>query len=299
MSDNACGLCSNNVHNLIERTTLQGVPMLAEIHVYPIKSTKGVPLAHAKVETQGIQDDRRYLIADLHGRMVTGRKYPHLVNVTAQVSHQGLSVTSPGKETLHLNKQDFVHSPVEAKVWSDRFTAYSTTDAANAWFSEIIGNPVQLLYCGEQSQRFRESLATNVSFADGYPLLLISRASLKELNRRCSEKIDMQQFRTNLVVECNEPFEEDSWKKIRIGDVVFEVSKPCERCVFTTVSPTEGVFAPSKEPIKTLKTFRADERGRVFFGQNVVALNEGMITMGDEVEVLEYHPPAHYPDKDK
>lgn len=272
--------------------------MLAEIHVYPIKSTKGVALAHAKVETQGIQDDRRYLIADMQGRMVTGRKYPHLVNVAAQVTDQGLSVTYPGKDALHLRKRDFTRAAIEAKVWGDRFNALSTTDVANAWFSEVIGKPVQLLYCGEQSQRYREKLSTNVSFADGYPLLLIGRASLKELNRRCSEKIDMQQFRTNLVVECNEPFEEDSWKKIRIGDVVFEVRKPCERCVFTTVSPTEGVFASSKEPIETLKTFRADEKGRVFFGQNVVALNEGMITMGDEVEVLEYHPPAHYPDRD-
>ncbi len=271
--------------------------MLAEIHVYPIKSTQGVALAHAKVEKQGILDDRRYLIADMQGRMVTGRQNPQLVNVVCHVRPGGIEVHYPGKEVLYLQQDQYNLNAVETKVWSDRFDAFTTTKFANDWFSEVVGKPVQLLYCGEQSQRYREKLSTNVSFADGYPLLVISRASLAELNSRCPEPISMAQFRTNLVVETDKPFEEDSWKRFRIGEVEFAVLKPCERCVFTTVSPQTGEFAASKEPIKTLRTFRSNEKGGVFFGMNVVALNEGMITMGDSVEVLEYRDAEVYEDK--
>ncbi|MBT2979634.1 MOSC domain-containing protein, partial [Vibrio anguillarum] len=106
----------------------------------------------------------------------------------------------------------------------------------------------------------------------------------------------MDQFRTNLVVRTDEPFAEDSWKRIRIGEVEFEAVKPCERCILTTVDVNKGAFRPTKEPLRTLLQFRANERGGVFFGQNLVAKNEGMIRVGDSVEVLEYKEKEFYRD---
>ena len=175
--------------------------------------------------------------------------------------------------------------------------AYTTLEQANQWLTEVIGKEVVLLYCGEESNRYREKLETNVSFADGYPLLVISQGSLDELNRRASKPQTMAQFRTNLVVDGVEAFAEDGWKRFRIGEVEFEVRKPCQRCILTTVNPTDGERMENKEPTVTLSKFRADEQGAVYFGMNVIALNEGVIRAGDKVEILETQQPETYMDK--
>ena len=149
------------------------------------------------------------------------------------------------------------------------------------------GEPVQLLWLGEESARFREKTGTRVSFADGYPLLLISQASLEDLNLRSDALHQMSQFRTNLVASGTLPFEEDGWKRIRIGEVEFRVAKPCSRCIMTTVEPGTDRFNALKEPLATLTRYRRGEDGEVYFGQNLVALNEGWIEAGSEIEVLE------------
>lgn len=274
-------------------------PYLSQINVFPVKSIGGIRLSKAWVEKQGLTFDRRFMVAAMDGSMVTARKYPNMVKVHAVLQPDGFIMTYPGMPTLRLRYADLEREVVSAQVWNDNFNALSTTQVANDWFSQIVGIPVQLLYCGEQSNRVREKIQTNVSFADGYPLLVISEASLEELNKRSGENNSMDQFRTNLVVSDTEPFAEDGWKRIKIGDVEFEAVKPCERCILTTVNTQTGEFKTSKEPLKTLSTFRANERGGVFFGQNLVAKNEGIIRAGDVVEVLESKPKEEYKDNSK
>ncbi|MDG2666053.1 MOSC domain-containing protein, partial [Vibrio parahaemolyticus] len=263
-------------------------PVLSQINVFPVKSVGGVSLSSAWVEKQGLSFDRRFMIAKADGSMITARKYPQMVTVKSALLADGVVFSSLGMEPLKIRYQDFKMQETPATVWKDTFTAYTTTDDADDWFSQVLGQRVELLFCGEQSNRVRESLGQNVSFADGYPVLVISQASLEELNKRSSEQHSMDQFRTNLVVSDTKPFEEDSWKRIRIGEVEFESLKPCERCILTTINTQRGTFRESKEPLKTLQQFRANERGGVFFGQNLVARNEGIIRQGDKVEVLEY-----------
>lgn len=272
------------------------VSTLSQINVYPVKSVSGVSLSSAWVEKQGLMFDRRFMLALADGSMVTARKYPHMVTVKSTLTADGLILTAPGHDPLRLRYSEFKMQPTPATVWSDDFSAYTTTDDADDWFSAVLGQRVELLFCGEQSNRVREKLGHNVSFADGYPLLVISDASLAELNRRSPENHSMDQFRTNLVVSTDEPFAEDSWKRIRIGDVEFEAVKPCERCILTTVDVETGEFRPTKEPLRTLSQFRANKFGGVFFGQNLVALNEGTIQQGDQVEVLEYKAKESYAD---
>ncbi|MBM5024081.1 MOSC domain-containing protein [Vibrio parahaemolyticus] len=271
-------------------------PVLSQINVFPVKSVGGVSLSSAWVEKQGLSFDRRFMIAKADGSMITARKYPQMVTVKSALLADGVVFSSLGMEPLKIRYQDFKMQETPATVWKDTFTAYTTTDDADDWFSQVLGQRVELLFSGEQSNRVRESLGQNVSFADGYPVLVISQASLEELNKRSSEQHSMDQFRTNLVVSDTKPFEEDSWKRIRIGEVEFESLKPCERCILTTINTQRGTFRESKEPLKTLQQFRADERGGVFFGQNLVARNEGIIRQGDKVEVLEYKEPEFYPD---
>ncbi len=270
---------------------------LTKINVFPVKSVGGISLSNALVEKQGLEFDRRFMVAFPDGRMVTARKFPQLVTLGVTLTANGLRFSSPEHPPLTIRYDEFAMQPKEATVWKDTFEAYSTTEAANAWFSAVIDTDVQLLFTGEQSQRVRESVGHNVSFADGYPLLVISQASLDELNRRSTVEHSMEQFRTNLVVDVSEPFEEDSWKRIRIGEVEFEVVKPCERCVLTTVDVKEGKLRKNREPLKTFAKFRANEKGRVFFGQNLVAINQGVIRTGDTVEVLEFKEKERYSDK--
>ncbi|PWI32311.1 (2Fe-2S)-binding protein [Vibrio albus] len=270
---------------------------LSQINLFPVKSIAGISLSSAWVEKQGLVFDRRFMLALHDGSMVTARKHPKMVKVSATLTAMGMVLSYEDQQPLKLNYADFDMKEADATVWKDAFMAYTTTEEANVWFSGILEQPVQLLFCGEQSNRVREKIGHNVSFADGYPLLVISEASLDELNRRSSENHMMAQFRPNLVVSGDEPFIEDGWKRIRIGEVEFEIVKPCERCILTTVDTEKGTFRVSKEPLKTLLTFRANEQGGTFFGQNMVAKNEGVIRAGDVIEVLETQPKVKYEDK--
>ncbi len=273
-------------------------PLLSQINIYPVKSVGGISLSSSWVEKQGLCFDRRFMVALSDGAMVTARKYPNMVKVSSSLLPTGIIFTYPGMAPLRLEYSSFKLQQTPATVWKDNFAAYTTTDEADDWFSQVLDQRVELLFTGEQSNRVREKLGHNVSFADGYPLLIISQGSLDELNRRSSETHSMEQFRTNLVVGSDEPFIEDSWKRIKIGEVEFEAVKPCERCILTTVDVEKGAFRESKEPLNTFSRFRANERGGVFFGQNLVAKNEGMIRTGDGIEVLEYKDKEVYDDLD-
>ncbi|WP_318443022.1 hybrid-cluster NAD(P)-dependent oxidoreductase [Photobacterium leiognathi] len=273
-----------------------GTPKLSQLNVFPVKSIAGISQSQAWVEKQGMAFDRRFMVAKPSGDMVTARKYPQMVKVKAALHADGLVLSYGDKSHLSLKYKDFLMQDASSTVWADTFIAYTTTEQANAWFSDIIGEPVQLLFTGEQSNRVRPKIQQNVSFADGYPLLVISEASLLALNERSSEYHTMDQFRTNLVVSNTEAFAEDGWKRIRIGEVEFEAVKPCARCILTTVDPKSATFSEHKEPLVTMAKFRADETGNVYFGQNLVALNEGIITVGDEIEVLETKPKEIYAD---
>ncbi|WP_116475462.1 hybrid-cluster NAD(P)-dependent oxidoreductase [Zobellella maritima] len=270
--------------------------LISDLYLYPIKSAAAIRVSEAWVSREGLQGDRRYMLARPDGTFVTARTHPRLQQVLVSRAADGLGVEYPGLPGLKVRVADFKCQPVATRVWSDSFSAWSTHPDYDAWFSRVAGEPVQLLWVGEQSGRYREKQGIRVGFADGYPLLLISQASLADLNLRADAVQQMSQFRTNLVVAGTRPFEEDGWRRIRIGEVEFRVAKPCSRCIMTTIEPGSGRFNRMKEPLATLTRYRRGDDGEVYFGQNLVALNEGEIRAGDEVEVLEYAPAPDYPD---
>ncbi|GGO66559.1 MOSC domain-containing protein [Bowmanella pacifica] len=260
---------------------------LADIYIYPIKSTQGIALSHSWVERPGLSFDRRFMLADSKGRMLTGRALPRLIQVSAVLRRDGLMVCHADMPALFVRYSDCAMTPVATQVWKDQFEAFATTEAANRWFSLLLGRECQLLYCGEHTPRFSAKADVDVSFADGFPLLLISQASLQELNRRSPLVHQMAQFRPNLVVEDTLAFAEDSWQRIRIGEVEFKLDSPCSRCVFTTRDPRTGEFLGDQEPLKTLGTFRKDRSGKINFGMNLIPVNEGRLEVGMPVEVLQ------------
>ncbi|MFD2178478.1 hybrid-cluster NAD(P)-dependent oxidoreductase [Veronia pacifica] len=270
--------------------------VLSEIFIYPIKSAGGISLPSSMVESTGLTFDRRFMICDTKGKMVTGRTSPEIPQISLSLLPDGVQLSHSSMSPLTLKYASFSMKPFQTHVWDDEFEAFTTSAMADGWLSHLLGKQVKLLYTGEESPRFGSKADMTVSFADAFPLLLISEASLEALNDRSPRHNVMSQFRTNLVVKNTLPFAEDSWAKIRIGDVMFAVSCPCSRCVFTTLDVKSGTYHAEGEPITTLSQFRTDDEGNVNFGVNIVALNDGQIHADDEIEILEYRTPEVYKD---
>ncbi|MBY4678509.1 YcbX family protein [Marinobacterium arenosum] len=268
---------------------------LSEIHLYPIKSTAGLRISRSRVQADGLPFDRRFVLSDPDGRFVTARECPALLAIRSYLRPDGLTLQAPDGDCIELSLADLQTNYQAVTVWGDRVDGQRLPARIDAWFSAKLGRPLQLLYFGNESKRFTALQPDKpVAFADGYPLLLISDASLAELNRRSSQPSRMDQFRPNLVVSADTPFIEDGWRRIRIGSVEFEIIKPCSRCVMTTYDPVSGQPLPAEEPLATLRRFRRGEDGEVYFGQNLIPLNEGTIAEGDEIEVLESQPTPRY-----
>ncbi|MDO0945817.1 MOSC domain-containing protein [Chromohalobacter israelensis] len=261
---------------------------LSAIHLYPIKSTAGRSQDTAWVGEEGLAGDRRFMVAKPDGTFLTARTHPQLQRAMTTFDGETLTLAHPELPTLHMAVTDFARAAFATTVWADDFQALTTHPRLDAWFSEVAGEPARLLWLGEQSPRYRDSIARRVSFADGYPLMLISEASLADLNTRTDDVHVMAQFRPNLVVAGTEAYAEDAWRRIRIGEVVMRVGKPCSRCAMISVDPATGTFKAGREPLRTLASYRRGEGGKVYFGQNLIAENEGRIMRGAPVEVLEH-----------
>ncbi|WP_133012469.1 MOSC domain-containing protein [Marinomonas flavescens] len=264
---------------------------VCDISIYPIKSIKGISLPSSPVNLDGLWGDRRYMITKPNGDFITGREYPTLTLLVASLlREERWQLTHPAASSpLTLNPETFSKDYQNVVIWENPVAAQYCSKEADQWLSEILNEDVKLVYFGHQSDRVTSRRPDKpVAFADGYPFLLTTRASLDELNQHCPEHIQMVQFRSNIVVEGSLPFEEDTWKRIKIGDVIFENVKPCERCIFTTVNPDTAERSKKGEPMKTLGKFRLIKKEGVLFGINLIAENSGTIQQGDRVEVLEY-----------
>ncbi|MDD3352574.1 MOSC domain-containing protein [Zoogloea sp.] len=258
---------------------------LSALYRYPVKSMRGQSLERSHLTPLGLAFDRMWMVADRHGRLVTGREFPELVKVTAEPSDLGVTLAAQGRAPLFVPNTAF-SVPQDATVWSDTFPAWGGAVEADAWISRFAGVSLRFLWAGAQpTRRLQTDPEVPLSFADGYPLLLTGQSSLEDLESRVGRALGMARFRPNLVVSGAEAFAEDHWKRIRIGDATFRIVKPCERCVFTTVDPDAGSKGLDQEPLRTLAKYRRTPAG-VIFGQNVIAEGSAELRPGMEVEIL-------------
>lgn len=258
---------------------------LTQLYRYPVKSCAGFSLEHSTAGLMGLTGDRVWMVADQNGKFLTGRQLPAMVLIRPSPTADGLLLQAPDMEPLAVRSADY-RQPLHTSVWSYQFDAWGGPAEADDWLSFYLGVECRLVYIGDRSQRLlRSDPSKPLGFADGYQYLLISEASLAELNRRLPRPVSMLQFRPNLVVGGVAAFDEDRWKVVRIGEVEFDVVKPCERCIFTTVDPQTGHFDSQQQPLATLNQFRAFEAGTLF-GQNLVARNAGRLRLGDPLTVL-------------
>ena len=263
--------------------------IVSEINIYPIKSAKGIPLSSAMVEEQGLQYDRRWMLVGNNGLFLTQRKIPRMALMDVRVKPDSLLVNAPGMNELIIPFEVKKSDSMMVTVWDDTVQAFTISGEIDEWFSRFLDYPCKLVQMRKESTRPVEQKYAiqndQVSFADSFPLHLISEASLQDLNSRLETPVPMNRFRPNLVIRGCKSYEEDTWRVIKIGSVKFHVVKACARCTIPTVD--QATAAQGKEPIQTLRQYRTVD-GKVLFGQNLIHESNGMLHVGDEVAVIEY-----------
>jgi uncharacterized protein YcbX len=257
------------------------------LFIYPVKSCGGLAVDRARVGATGFELDRRWMVVGDNGQFVSQRTYPRLALVRLLLLDESLVLKAPQMPELNLAVDVEDGPATRVRVWDDECVATDAGKDAARWFSEHLGCSVRLVRMTADDARPLGATSAqpgdSVSFADRFPFLLISQASLDALNRRLSLPVPMDRFRPNIVVDGTGPHAEDGWDRLRVGEVSFRVAKPCARCVVTTVDQTTG--ERGREPLRTLSTYRTVD-GQVLFGQNVVHEGRGVIRVGDPVSIV-------------
>ncbi|MBL7939252.1 MAG: MOSC domain-containing protein [Flavobacteriales bacterium] len=269
---------------------------LASIHVYPIKSLGGFQVATARLTDRGLEHDRRWMLVDANGTFITQREMPVMACLHCSPLENGFRVTDV-RDGDHVDLSfGPAHGPTSrARVFSDEVDVVHSPAAVSAWFAEKLDATCSLAFMPDSTHRPVDTrYATGItSLSDGFPYLILSQASLDDLNGRMAKAIPMDRFRPNLVIGGGSAFQEDGWKKISIGPAPFTLVKPCGRCVIPTTDQFTG--ERSKEPTRTLATYRrrAGSEGevKVDFGMNAMGPDSGSLRTGDPIVPLSGNGP--------
>jgi uncharacterized protein len=268
--------------------TIAGMFQLSNLTYYPIKACRGFEVTESRVERMGLAGDRRMMVITPEGEFLTQREHPKLALITPVLENNSVTLSAPNLASLQFEIQK-TGVPTSVNIWKSKgVLAIDQGDETADWFSAWLGTAVRLVHVDGRFKRklnpdYAVSSQDHTGFADGYPILVISEESLRDLNSRLDSALPMNRFRPNMVVKGCGPFAEDTWKRIRIGDIEMALVKPCPRCVVTTID--KDTLEQNKEPLKTLNTYRK-QKGGAMFGMNVIPLNEGELKVGMSVEVL-------------
>jgi uncharacterized protein len=249
---------------------------LAELHLYPVKSCRGIGVQDVSLTAAGLEHDREWMVVTPEGRFVTQREQPRLALIATALDAAGLTLHAPqaGGTTVPLG---YCGSPVEVTVWKDRCLAFDQGEDAARWLSGFLARPLRLVRFDAARPRPSSAEWTGGAeapnrFSDGFPLLAISRASLDDLNARLPAPLPMDRFRPNLVLEGLAPYGEDGLHDLVAGEVRLRRVKPCTRCSITTTNQSTAVVE-GEEPLRTLKSYRWDAALRgATFGQNLIVV---------------------------
>lgn len=271
---------------------------ISELYLYPIKSLGGISVTNAVVEPRGFRHDRRFMLVapsqnDGPWEFITQRTNHQMALIDVAITDEMLRVWHRNRPDDVLELPLTVPEPIEhgltnqesilVNIWdSEGVPAVTVSSEADDWFTRVLEKPCRLVFMPPTSHRpvdaaYARDPDDAVSFADGYPYLLIGQASLDYLNQRVAEPMTMLRFRPNIVVRGSEPYDEDSWQQFRVGGLDFYGVKPCARCVLTTIDPETAQMG--KEPLRTLATYR-QWKHKILFGQNVLAQSTGAVPLG-------------------
>lgn len=254
------------------------------LHIYPVKSCRGIDVDTAEVTATGLKHDRRWMVVGADGTFLSQRKHPELARVTTRIAGGCLIIGVAGRPPLEIFIAESSDDHRLVTVWSDTCEAIGESRESAEWFSSLLGFPCELVRQPEtgirQVDRNYADPGDRVAFADGFPFLLISQASVDELNRRLTDPVPADRFRANIIADGCGAHAEDDWSSFTIGEIEFRVAKPCSRCVVITTDQDHGTR--SAEPLRTLATYRTENR-KVLFGQNLVHRGTGVLRVGEEI----------------
>jgi len=291
------------------------------LFLYPVKSCRAVSVTRATVTPQGFKGDRSFQISSM-GRPCTPRDASNakLYQLACRLSEKHLHLCMPSGAAFAVPLDAATTSvrvtclglSAAPRADNDRETLEDFGDGVAAWLEQNLSiTGARLTGIGKDYSRHmilnpkhgeavpEDSKDSLVSLADEAPFLLTSEASLADLNQRLVARgqaaINMDRFRANIVVSGPRlrPWEEDTWKRLRIGTVEFWVWQRCARCEMTTIDT--GTMQKSKEPLATLATFRKQAHGALNFGMHLIPCSTSFeqatveLSKGSDVEVLEYH----------
>lgn len=265
---------------------------LSSIYVYPVKSLRGFVVDHARIEKGGVVGDRMWIVVDARGSFMHQRDYPRMATVSAEYGSSALVLQAPGMRPLEVplstdDSRDGARTPQYVQLWRRSSPVVPTTPEADAWISQAIGHRAHLMALTRMvPARNVPDYERRSTLQDATPFHLTSESSLADLNARSSVQVPMNRFRPNVVVSGAEPYAEDRWKRIRIGELQLAWIKPCTRCVTTMTDQVTGE-RERREPLYTLSTYRR-WRGEVVFGHYFDSESvSATIQVGDRVAVLE------------
>lgn len=264
---------------------------ISGLHIYPVKSLGGIDVPSAQVTPRGLQHDRRYILINDKGEFMTQRAYPHMALLHPQPTTTGWTIRHALNPswTCEIPFEWSAGPEIQAPIWKDTALALQADADTNEWFTDMLHTKCTLAYMPDHSHRQIDPGFSNpgeyVSFADGYPMLIVGESSLADLNARLESPVGMNRFRPNIVFTGDTPFAEDQYSDFSIGSVPFKAVKTCARCVLTTVDPEVGKKL-SKEPLKTLSGFRNVD-GRVIFGMNIIPRGDGEVAVGMELSLAD------------
>jgi uncharacterized protein YcbX len=264
---------------------------VSSLHIYPVKGCHRLDVQTAQVQPWGLLGDRRWVPVDADGHMVSQREIPRLTQVQPTLLDGGVRLSTPGQPDLDLPA--LAGGYEEIQVWQSRFKASPAGPAADEWLTRAAGHPLRLMWMDDPNRRPVDPAYASpgdvVSAADGYPLLLVSTASLAALNdwiiEDGGEPVPVTRFRPNVVIDGAPAWAEDGWtgRRIRIGAVTFRMPKPCARCVMTTNDQETG--ERGREPLRTLGRYRNVDQ-QLLFGMNLIPDDTGTLRAGDPVTVI-------------
>lgn len=270
---------------------------LSGLYVYPVKSLRGCSVTIADVDPLGIAGDRRFMVVDESNRFLTQRSLPQMTLVYTALSASSLTLSAAGAGSCAVPRHAPRGGPTRlVSVWkSEGLVADDCGDAPAAWLSDVLGVTCRLVRIGDAFRRPMLKAAARagdvVAFADAYPFMAISEASLADLNDRLAERgepaLPMNRFRPSFVIADCAAYAEDTWQRIRVGDMILRAGGPCARCAVTTTD--QETAARGKEPLRLLATYRRDasDPTNVNFGQNFIhETKSGTLRIGDVVEPL-------------
>ena len=270
---------------------------ISGLFVYPVKSCRGISLTEAELGPRGFLHDREFLVVDEHDAFITQRNASELATVQISLEENGLRLRTADIEDLRVSFDEMSErtAPRKVTIFSDQVLANDAGEEAADWFSGVLRRSCRLVRIGAAYSRIvpaeriatshRATTATEVSFTDAFPTLLVSEESLADLNTRLPVPIPMDRFRPNIVVSGCEPYEENTWEAVRSNEIVFGCAATCLRCVVTSIDQQTGT-RDGVEPLRTLATYRrSPNEGGVIFGTYLVHSGPAKLRVGDQLEV--------------